>query len=210
KDGRPFETSERFDVEAGLNLRHLEADTPEQAFKLLRTVLERFKASGRFDPVWGVQVVTPLNEKSRVSRVELNKLLQGWLNRPTEPDRPSEQAFRVNDKIICLRNCWLGGMRRHPGRESPDTIRCVQSYEADSDPATLQPLQVFVANGDQGRVVAAEVSQMIVEFMDPTRLVRIPLKATKEEKQEAAAAADVRGDGNKDGGAGDFALAYAI
>jgi hypothetical protein len=69
---------------------------------------------------------------------------------------------------------------------------------------------VFVANGDQGRVVAAEPSQMIVEFMDPTRLVRILLKATREEKQEAAAAAEVRGGGNKDGGAEDFALAYAI
>jgi RecD/TraA family predicted helicase len=157
KDGRPFETSERFDVEAGLNLRHLEADTPEQAVELLRTVLERFKASGSFDPVWGVQVLTPLNEKSRVSRVELNKLLQGWLNPPTETDRPSEQAFRVNDRIICLRNCWLGGVRRHTGRESPDTIRCVQSYEPDSE-AIRQAYSTVVTVSDKNDIQAFKIT----------------------------------------------------
>jgi exodeoxyribonuclease V alpha subunit len=210
KDGKRFETSEKFDPAAGLNLRHMEANSPEEAIAVLRTVLERFKVSGRVDPVWGVQVLTPMNEKSPVSRVALNQLLQGCLNPPTATDRPSEQAFRVNDKTICLRNCWVGGVRRRPGRESPDAVRCVKSYEPDSDPATLQPRQVFVANGDQGRVVAAESSQMIVEFLDPARLVRIPLKVSKEERQEAATVAESRGDGNKDGGAGDFGLAYAI
>jgi exodeoxyribonuclease V alpha subunit len=210
KRGRPFETSERFDPEAGLNLRHMEADTAEQSVEMLRTVLERFKASGRFDPVWGVQILTPMNERSGVSRVELNKLLQGWLNPPRETDRPAGQPFRVADKVICLRNCWVAGVRRYPGRDDPVAAASVKDYEPDSDPATLQPLQVFVANGDQGKVLAAEPSQMIVELLDPTRLVKIPLKATKEGRQETAASADARGDGNKDGGAGDFGLAYAI
>src|SRR5262249_28642583 len=210
KGGRRFETCDRFDLEAGLNLRHLDADTPERAIELLRTVLERFKASGRFDPVWGVQVLTPMNEKSRVARVELNKLLQGWLNPPRATDRPSEQRFRLADKVICLRNCWVSGVRRYPGRDDPVSAATVKNYQPDSDPMTLQPLQVLVANGDQGRVVAAEPSQMIVEFMDPVRLVKIPLRATKEEKPESAANAEERGDGNKDGGAADFGLAYAI
>src|SRR5262249_43928157 len=156
KAGRPFATCDRFDPAEGLNLRHLDADTPERAVELLRTVLERFKASGRFDPVWGVQVLTPMNEKSRVSRVGLNRLLQGWLTPPRATDRPSEQPFRVADKVICLRNCWVAGVRRYPGRDDPVSAAIVKNYEPDSDPATLQPLQVFVANGDQGKVLAAE------------------------------------------------------
>jgi exodeoxyribonuclease V alpha subunit len=210
KDGKPFETCDRFDPKAGLNLRHIEANTPVQAVAMLRTVLERFKASGRFDPVWGVQVLTPMNEKSQVSRVELNRLLQGWLNPPRETGRPSEQPFRVADKVICLRNCWVAGMRRHPGRDDLAAAAVVKNYEPDSDPTTREPRQVFVANGDQGKVLAAEPSQMIVEFLDPVRLVKIPLKATKGEKPESAANGQERADGDRDGGSGDFGLAYAI
>src|SRR5262249_19287872 len=82
KDGRHFAVADRFDPAAGANLRHIEAESPRAAVDWCKQILRRFRDADprRFDPVWDVQVLVAVNQRSLVSRTELNRELQGELN----------------------------------------------------------------------------------------------------------------------------------
>jgi len=56
--------------------------------------------------VWDVQVLSPMNERTALSCLDLNVLLQGALNvHPPVPGVP----FRVTDKVIQLKNEEIDG-----------------------------------------------------------------------------------------------------
>jgi exodeoxyribonuclease V alpha subunit len=221
KAGRRFETCVKYDALAGHNLKLVECDTPAAQVEALRTVLGAFRASGKFDPVADVQVLVAVNEKSMVSRVALNTMLQGMLNPPHENDATEagsgrdahadrEQdadgastlpaAWRVSDKLICLRNCWVEGAVL-PGGEDMACVTDAAGWAVEYDGMNAGPVQHFLANGDQGRVLATGHGVLIAEFVGPRRCVRVPVSV------KAATTGDA---GSKGGSAGDFSLAYAI
>lgn len=209
KSGARFETCSMWEPDATppRNLKHIEAATADAQIDALRTVLRAFAASHKFDPIWDVQVLTALNEKSPISRVPLNAMLQGLLNPArdqTEEERTHANAtFRIGDKAICLKNCFLGAVRLNTADGEVRRTDWAESYETRRDGA-CQVVQVFVANGDVGRVIATDPKSVVVEFATPARLVRIPVGKPKAGDDEDA------GLGEMAGGAADFGLAYAL
>lgn len=203
KAGRHFATVEKYDPATGANLKLIECATPQQQVETLCNVLQAFAASGKFDPVADCQVLVAVNEKSAVSRVALNAVLQGLLNPPAEDEPTAPGGWRTGDKIICLRNCWIESMIL---RERCNTPRSnVGAWENEYDQG---PVQLFLANGDQGVVLAIGEGALIAEFTGPTpRVVRVPVS-----KKDATASgqAGESGSGGKGGSVGDFSLAYAI
>jgi exodeoxyribonuclease V alpha subunit len=180
-DGRPFETADRYDPDAGDNLRHIEAPSPSAQVKALRSVLRQMEQSGRFDPREDVQVIVPLNAKSEIGREPLNLWLQDLLNPDGEPtdDRPG--AFRVGDRIICLRN---------------HLATAVSTADDPADGIADDPNEVYMANGEVGFVTAASPEFVTADFAEPRRTIAFPLRLPKA------------GGGFEDND--DFALAYAV
>lgn len=102
----------------------------------------------KLDPVWDCQVLVAVNTKSPLCRKKVNEELQSVLNpNPEVKGTP----FRLADKIVCLKN----------GR-----YREVDS-DADDD-------EVYVANGELGKVIEIEDKAIIAELWNPDRTIRIP------------------------------------
>tara|TARA_Y100000310_G_scaffold117187_1_gene115939 strand:- start:1907 stop:4174 length:2268 start_codon:yes stop_codon:yes gene_type:complete len=152
----------QLDLGNGENLVLYSRGNPKSQMAELRRVLTTIKDGGTFDPVWDVQVLVAVNEASKISRVALNAELQAMLN--PDGETAGKNPFRLNDKVVCLRN----GLRQPLGR-SPDTGEQIQQY---------------IANGDIGRVIDVTPMTIDVELFDPQRLVRIPLGGEGSQSKE--------------------------
>jgi exodeoxyribonuclease V alpha subunit len=205
KDRKRFATSATLNLDAGENLRLIGARKPEEAIEKLKQALSRIRAGGTFDPVWDVQVLVAVNAKSLLSRGNLNVVLQAELNPTGRQEKPN--PFRVGDKIICLRNCFLTLMRQTPGASFS-----VASY-ADMREGSDQPEEVFLANGEIGQVVAVGPKVTIAEFPLPKRLVKILIGKARpggeggDENAGASGNDDADGNGSPTGCHFDFAYA---
>jgi exodeoxyribonuclease V alpha subunit len=106
KDGRPAVPSSHLDEKAGLNFRHIEESDPFEIQGIIRNLVTKRLPMRGHDPVWDVQVLSPMNERTALSCLDLNVLLQGALNiHPPVPGVP----FRVSDKVIQLKNEEIDG-----------------------------------------------------------------------------------------------------
>jgi len=168
----------------GGNLHEIRCDSPEKQIKAILQTYADAEEEG-LNPVWDVQTLVPVNEKSPVSRVSLNEILQAKLNpTPGTPGTP----FRDNDKVINLQNGYFPDIRNryrtHAYRtadiESAEVVR-----NADG--------QVYVANGELGVVIESTAKYMDVEISSPNRLIRVP-RSDKSDKSPGCS----------------FAVAYAI
>lgn len=208
KDGRQFEVSPRFDPEHGENLRHIETATEEQTVETLLRLLAQFRNGGKYDAIWQVQVIVAVNAKSKLARLALNKVLQGALN--PNGITVTGNPFRVDDKLICLKNQVAGLVQLKFGFDSRATDS--DSFEPEQDFAGSGDREEFIANGEIGRVLAVSAKKTIVRFVSPDRTICI-----KHGKVNAAA--DATDDGaskNVDdevstrGPGCDYDLAYAV
>ncbi|MEI8374953.1 MAG: AAA family ATPase [Planctomycetota bacterium] len=117
------------------------------------------------DPVWDIQVLAATNGLRRgfseISRVELNKVLQNELN-PTG-EGMADSVFRIGDKVMNLKNSWAP---------------CIDSRSTLYDPAANQEKnedgEIYVANGEIGRVIGQEPKLLYVKLDAPYRLLKIP------------------------------------
>ena len=106
KDGRPAMPSPRLEPESGLNFRHIEESDPFQIQEIIRDLVTKRLTMRGYDPVWDIQVLSPMNERTALSCLDLNTLLQGALNiHPPIPGIP----FRVGDKCVQLKNEQING-----------------------------------------------------------------------------------------------------
>lgn len=191
KEGQRFEVSEEKYVRGSAeNLRMIEARPgPESADDVVAGVLRMVEIVPRYEfhPVWDTQVLVAVNTKGKCCRVALNKLLQQKLNPDgyTIPNHP----FRVGDKIICLKNnmAKLVKSKFIEVGESPTESRDARDY-ADSprEIAGVPVNEVYIANGELGRVIAVAVNQTIAQFDGPTRMVRILHGGNSGEKEKKA------------------------
>lgn len=113
--------------------------------------LELAKRAG-LDPVWDCQILVAVNEKSPLSRKKVNEFLQGELN-PNA--KVAGTPFRVNDKVVCLKNSDFPLLEDASG-------------EAEKDDKTR------VMNGELGRVIEIADKYLVVCVDDPYRLIRVP------------------------------------
>jgi exodeoxyribonuclease V alpha subunit len=101
----------------------------------------------------------------------LNKILQGFLN-PTG-DTVKGNQFRVGDKIVNGKNGWF------PVEEKiPKGIRGGPWNESQKDE------KVYVANGEQAKVLAVFPTYTVARLWLPDRVIRIPKGNDQDENGE--------------------------
>lgn len=199
--GGEFETCAKYDPATGQNLKWYEIHdkaAPSVQLETIQKVIQGVQAGNKFDAVWETQVLCALNTKGNVSREALNVMLQGLLNPLSAEDidirkqTPFAHTFRVKDKIICLKNCFLPLQLLAEGYAE----NCIEAYR--NEPG----VQAYIANGELGKVLAVTPRTVLVKFSDPDRVIIIPMAAQKEDGEQGA--------GGESGDKSDFALAYAI
>lgn len=196
KDGLPWRASEKIDIAAGKNLKCVDA---RSAAQILESVKRLVASAGQqtidgkqINPIWDVQVITGLNEKSDVSRKPLNEVLQNVLN--PKGERVDGHKFRRGDKVTCVKNTMLP-LVTPDGEKIYDED--AQFGVGDED----KQAKDLVANGEIGEVLSVEPKSMVVRFELPNRCVRVAIG--KQAKGDDS--------GGSGGGSGcDFDLAYAI
>jgi exodeoxyribonuclease V alpha subunit len=163
RDGLKFdvnrgETRKEF-VEAGENLRLYDCPGPEDQLICLDNIFEVVKELG-YHPLWDTQVIVPINKRSLVSREPLNLLLQDKLN----PGGQAEQGvpFRTGDKVVNTRNGFFA---------------TVDMDDSNDDIQSNARGEVYVANGEIGRVLEIEPKLMHVALESPERTVKVRMGA---------------------------------
>ncbi len=218
KNGEQFDTYPDYEPETGHNLVMYETANEAESLQVLEKLLTSMK---RFDPVWATQVLVGVNKKSGLSRVEVNRRLHGLLN----PDgfQIAGNTFRVGDKIICLKNS-----RMH--RVEPSNLPRDMDAELDGRPAEIPPgrtfstdasqyrpvndpdgqaEEIYVANGEIGRVVAVSTGLTIARMGEADELIKIPMGKKKDREEEDREDGGEEKEG-KGGGGTQFDLAYAV
>lgn len=156
RDGKPWQFDSELDPDAGRNMKLV---TTRNNLESQNQIVEALKKLARMglDPVWDCQVLVSVNQRSELSRTDMNRRLQGELN----PD--GQQApgcpFRRGDKIIRTRRNSLMPVVENAG---PDE----NTDQIDG--------KVLVCNGEMGHVVAVESKRVFARFTAPKRFIVIP------------------------------------
>lgn len=176
RTGRPFPTDDRLELPEK-NLRFIETRDNEHTKRELLALFAKLAAIPDVDPIRDVQVIVAVNRKSCLSRKALNPVLQDLLN-PTGR-RVKGSPFRVGDKVVNTKNGWfplvdgdgrddgIGGMN---GLDIPFNP-VIPSDSLSSDDGEEK---VWVANGEQGRVVDVAERVTTVELDAPRRAIKVP------------------------------------
>jgi exodeoxyribonuclease V alpha subunit len=154
--------------EAGDNLiLHEDREDQERINRLFHR-LDAMESVG-LDPVWQGQVLVARNKVGDCSRVELNRLLQRRFN--SNPARKGT-PFRLDDKVICLKNGDFRAIADETDLDNEDT----QKNERG---------EVRVYNGEIGRIVRLEPKYFVAKVPSPGRTVIVPFGQVKESDEDA-------------------------
>jgi exodeoxyribonuclease V alpha subunit len=204
KTGQPIQFDESPDLDAGdypRNLVNIDTRDESETAQVLEDLLMSVKG---FDRVWETQVIVGRNKGGEIARTEINNRLQRLLN--TDGRTCGTNPFRVNDKIICLKNQKLQAVSSGSffGSNAAEIAAEAKNYYPQRD-ENNQPITVFVANGEVGRVVAISENQLVAKFTGKDELVRVPVGVKKH------VAEDEDDEAKSDSGRGcSFDLAYAV
>jgi exodeoxyribonuclease V alpha subunit len=201
KCGEEFESNEVFDLTAKppRNLRVVNAKDEADQIETLEIVLRAVK---QFHPIWGTQVIIARNKGGLITRKELNEKLQAILN----PDgaRAGKNPFRVGDKIICLKNSRQQVVTLRTGGSEFNPLHYDQLQHQPNAWDKPEPKQVYVANGEIGRVIAVSEKLMIARFSESDDIVKIPVGGSTSREESSESESDDSGRGCN------FDLAYAV
>lgn len=150
KAGVGYEPHKMLDLEAGHNLRHIEANERDIPGIIESLVTERFPARG-YDSVWGVQVLSPTNKKTNLSCEALNERLRARIN-PVHGQEKKGVMFRAGDKVIQTQNKIM---------------------------RSISGVDEYIVNGDMGTVDGIQGNKLIVTFTMPDRTVLVPIGGNK-------------------------------
>lgn len=144
---------------AGDNLHLVETRTDHLA--KVEDIYRQAREQG-LDPIRDVQIVTAVNEKSVLSRKLLNVALQRMLN-----SRPGIQGveFREGDKVVNNTNGFFKSAMTGVGFGDMD----ISSGDMDTNDRD----EIYVANGELGRVANVERTSMVVELESPVRRIQV-------------------------------------
>lgn len=210
KDGKAWRPSDRIDIAAGLNLKSFETTSSQQTLAGVRNLVASAAAKdidGKpINPIWDVQVITGLNEKSDIARKPLNELLQNVLN--PNGERVKEHQFRKGDKVTCVKNVMLGvvseaGEKVFVAESDDDGFSIHDRVNGNGKPEEKEQAKDLVANGEIGEVLIVESKSIVVRFETPSRCVRVPIGKQDEDSPGG-------GNGKATGSGCDFDLGYAI
>lgn len=144
-DGQPWQPDDQIDMQAEGGAKNLVLipASKTQAPQVVCNLLKTLRDSSPYDPIWDVQVLVAVNERSPLGRRPLNRMLQALLN-PQPPDKRT--PFRVGDKVIQLRNAFI-----------PVATETPRGWATGEEKAAI-------ANGEIGRVIHAEEKKTVVVF----------------------------------------------
>ena len=149
RDRNSITFSEKLDIDGGENLILIQCSDEDQP-QILEQLIAKIDAQQigprKLSLIDDLQVLTGKNDGSPVARKPLNKMLQQVLN--PDGDRIQGNPFRVNDKIVDLKN------GRYPDVED-------------------QNEEHFVANGELAKAKDIKPGRMVVEVQDPKRQILI-------------------------------------
>jgi exodeoxyribonuclease V alpha subunit len=204
KDGKAFTVAQQVDLAAEVpqNLILIEARDEAHAREQLTALLKTLKGTYDFDPCWQTQVIVARNAKGEICRKKLNALLQPLLN--ADGHAAEGNPFKVGDKIICTRNGHLHKVFTLYDADMPQALDA-SSYDQERD-ENNQPVELYVANGEIGRVVAVGPRLTIARFSEGESLVKIPMGKQKDEDADD----DVVGEEEGGGRGCNFDHAYAV
>lgn len=131
-----------------------ESDADRQIERAMKII--QGKGSEGYDPVWDCQILTAVNEKSKLSRKSLNKVFQDALNNSPAIDGT---PFRLGDKVVCLKN----------GHYETTSMRFEDLIDSEANARG----EVYVANGELGRVENIDDKSITVKLDHPARLIRV-------------------------------------
>lgn len=154
REGRKFRVARTPAERDADNLWLTEAKTPQDQVAKLLELLTAMGELG-INLTQDLQVLVATNKGSPVSRLEVNRLLQDRLNQRDPACTPGDLVYRINDKVICLRNHLAG------------------SADARG--------QCWLANGEIGTVTAIEGRAVMATFPAPDREVLVPAPRPKGE-----------------------------
>lgn len=145
--GKNYSKEGRIDLEAEnkINLIHIDCGDQDTILKTIETIVADRMPARDFDPVWDVQVISPVNSKGALSCDSINERLRERLN--PEPAMDDKAKFKPGDKVINTKNTRAEAYRS-AGEE-------------------------MVVNGDIGKVLDVLPKKYIIEFYDPERTVEI-------------------------------------
>lgn len=150
----------------GDNLTISEDKTPDEQIATMLRICRQARAAG-LDPVWDVQVIAAVNDKSPLARTKLNQILQAELNLSAGQ---AGQIFRLNDKVVNLENGSF------PLVESSQEAEA----EAEFEGRDSKKSEAYVANGELGKVIGIEENFFTVSLTAPKRIIRVPRGKKKE------------------------------
>lgn len=180
RERRRFQPSPelRLDAEPPENLVLCEQSEPAKQIAELESWFPRLTA---IDPVWDVQVVVPVNDKSPLARKALNKHLQRLLN--PQGETVEGCPFRVGDKVVCLKNSYLP-LIQGERNGAPNVTEC------------------YVANGEQACVTEVSAACLVATLDSPARTIRISRGRRQSTEGDGETPSTATGC--------DFDLAYAV
>ncbi len=160
KNEEKFKIQTKMDLPKGHNLMLRRHETANGTISCMLSMLRSIIRTGKTDPVWEVQIVCPMNTRGDLSREKLNKVLQKTLNAHNE----SKNLFWTGDKVVCQKNSWFPAV---DAMTAPDDDVLSQVDKHGN-------LQIYVANGELGKVVEEEPRRTLVQFQRPKRYVVVP------------------------------------
>lgn len=166
REKHTLSVSKRLDLASGENLVMSECKNAEEQVERIVTLIQKLSAGGKYDAIWDCQVLVAVNDNGPVCRKALNNRLQQLLN--PNGEMIEGNPFRVGDKIINGRNNWY----------------TVYSGTLESED-TNESGQVFVANGEMGKVTEVYRGYTVVKIANRKVWIRIP-NAKRDEGEEGS------------------------
>ena len=170
KDGGIPGPSMRLDLaaEEPENWKHIDAGKAEEIKevigKLITENLPSWPEKFGVHPMWGWQIISPVNDKGPLCVDRLNELAKQIVN-----DRPKEEKleFGIGDKVVRLRNGLVIGEPVREGKAA--NWKSVQRMKTEDG-------TVRVVNGDIGQVLAVDEKSVYAHLKYPDRVVKLPRK----------------------------------
>ena len=146
----------------------------------LQHVIEAWHYAKSINPDWStddIQILGVVRQRSETSVSEINRAIQKEIYGEVDG-----RTFQQQDKVICTSNSWL-----IPSR----------GYGNDLDAMRNAFGQIYVANGEIGRVADVNAKRYVVHFPNPNRYVDVYFRSVHENSDEGITGCDLQ-------------LAYAI
>ncbi|MBK8916331.1 MAG: AAA family ATPase [Phycisphaerales bacterium] len=172
KDGVYPRPSDRLDLSAGENWRHVEVAGTDGIVGVVEELIRNKLPAMGIEPTWQSQVITATNESGPLSCERLNGVVRALLN-PVARDTPGV-PFRVGDKVVRTKNGFAPSAFNGDGATKTPSGTVPAASSATKAAGSATPDEVRIVNGDLGTVEDVTARHVVVQLRYPDRRVVLP------------------------------------